>query len=147
MKKIVSIFVLAMFIGCPMVGRADPVALDPQPVPNPTHTDSDNTTSVLPNYASETIFNTDQSGVASAAYVKGAYNDAIRSVNKVAAVKQNVLNSGANDTLRQDNGGGFVSSVSAANGVVTVNRVEVSVPVANSAPTISGDNRAAIWIQ
>lgn len=153
MKKLVSIFVLAIFVGCPMVGRADPVALDPQPTPtNPTHTNSNNATDILPGYASTTVYDVDQSGVASAAYVKGAYNEAIRSVNKVAAIadsKQAPLKSSGNDANVLDdpnNSGDFVTTITANDGTVTVSKVEVSVPIANSAPTV-GNGRAAIWIQ
>lgn len=152
MKKLVSIFVLAIFVGCPMVGRADPVALDPQPTVNPTHTNSNNATDILPDYASTTVYDVDQSGVASAAYVKGAYNEAIRSVNKVAAIadsKQAPLKSSGNDANVLDdpnNSGDFVTSITANDGTVTVSKVEVSVPIRNDAPAV-GNGRAAIWIQ
>ena len=81
MKKILSVSIVAMLAVSPMMATA--AALDPQPTYNPT-AGSGNATTVVAPYASKTITTEDQQGVASAAYVKGAYNEAIRAVNKVA---------------------------------------------------------------
>ena len=81
MKKILSVSIVAMLAVSPMMANA--AALDPQPTYNPT-AGSGNATTIAAPYASKTITTEDQQGVASAAYVKGAYNEAIRAVNKVA---------------------------------------------------------------
>lgn len=146
MKKVFGVFVVAMFVGCPMVVRADPVAMNPQPTAmNPAHLNSgSNATDILPQYSAETTYETDLAGVASAAYVKGAYNQAIRAVNKVA----NIADSKLPANIDTSSTGAIVTSITKnGSGEMVVSKGEISVPIANSAPTVSGNDRAAIWIQ
>ena len=82
MKRILSVSIVALLAVSPMIAKAG--AVQPQPEYNPTAGEGNATTVVAP-YASETINTEDRTGVASAAYVKGAYNAAIRAVNKVAS--------------------------------------------------------------
>lgn len=145
MKKIFGVFVVAMFVGCPMVVRADPVAMNPQPTAtNPAHLNSgSNATDILPQYSAETTYETDLAGVASAAYVKGAYNQAIRAVNKVADIADSKLPA----NIDTSSTGAIVTAISKNNdGEMVVSKGEISVPVTNSAPTV-GSGRAAIWVQ
>ncbi len=94
---------------------------------------------------------------ASAGYVKGAYNATIRAVNMVADQKQNKLGTVAPDKQDKTNGdmysqdgglsdGNFVTSVEGANGVVTVTRKEVTIPIGRPTGTAPA-NRAPIWIE
>ena len=71
---------------------------------------------------------------ASAAYVDGAYN-AIVSAKQEKLTSTNVTTSGA---------GSVVTGVTAANGVVTVTKSEVTIPVGSpTTPT----SRATIWVE
>lgn len=145
MKKIFSIFVIAMFVGCPMVVRAERVAVSPQPTAtNPAHLNSgSNATDILPEYAAEITYDNELNGIASAAYVKGAYNQAIRAVNKVA----NIADSKLPANIDTSSTGAIVTAISKNNdGEMVVSKGEISVPVTNSAPTV-GSGRAAIWVQ
>lgn len=145
MKKIFGIFVIAMFVGCPMVVRAERVAVSPQPAAtNPAHLNSgSNATDILPEYAAEITYDNELNGIASAAYVKGAYNQAIRAVNKVA----NIADSKLPANIDTSSTGAIVTAISKNNdGEMVVSKGEISVPVTNSAPTV-GSGRAAIWVQ
>ena len=91
-----------------------------------------------PKYALKTAHAND-SNVASAGYVKGAYNAAIKAVNKVASIKQ--------DTITVSQGtGAIVTGVSLGNDGKTVSvtkSYEATVPVSSS----SSSTRANIWVE
>ena len=135
MKKILSVSIVALLAVSPMIAKAG--AVDPQPVYNPT-AGSNNSTSVVAPYASETINTEDRTGVASAAYVKGAYNAAIRAINKVAEKAADGQNAeqvaaaviaGINDADGnglQDDGNGHLS-VKNADGTISVTSSGVAV--------------------
>ena len=83
--KTKTIFSIAL-IALPLTALADPVvSVGPAEVPS-------NGTAVVatanPPYQTLTPSNDDKSHIASTAYVKGAYNDAIAAVNKVNSTKQ-----------------------------------------------------------
>ena len=143
MKKTINIFVILMFAICPAVLHADPVAVQTQYV-DPAHLSSGtNATSNLPEYQTHTIYDTDKQGVASAAYAKGAYNSAIRAINKVA----NIADSKLPSNIDTSSTGAIVTSISKnQSGEMVVSKGEISVPVADSAPTVAS-GRAAIWVQ
>lgn len=85
MKKTLRISLVALFAAIPMMAMAavgDPVA--GEPVAQGTQTDAQVTTTVTPKFAVATSAATDVNA-ASAGYVKGAYNAAIRAVNTVYA--------------------------------------------------------------
>lgn len=83
MKKTLRISLVALFAAVPMMAMAatgDPVA--GAPVAQGTQTNAQVTTTVTPKFAVATEATTDVNA-ASAGYVKGAYNAAIRAVNTV----------------------------------------------------------------
>ena len=77
MKKLLGISLVAVLAASPFAARAEgPVAGDP------THAESPEVTLAEPGYALVDSAETD-SNAASAGYVKGAYNSAIKAINKV----------------------------------------------------------------
>lgn len=97
------------------------------------------TADTYPKYALATVAENDAS-LASTAYVKGAYNAAIKAVNKLQDIKQDKLSS---VNIVESGGGAMVMDVSANNGTVTVTKTEVTIPVGS---TVS-DTRATIWLE
>ena len=99
MKKLLSIAIIAAL---PFAANADPVG--PAAVPS-------NETPVVATasgpYQTAQIGNNDGEHIASTAYVKGAYNDAIAAVNKVNSDKQNQL---INSALDQHMASGVVGA-------------------------------------
>ena len=110
----------------------------------PTHADpatlaiDGNNATINPGYALVSA-HTNDTNAASAGYVKGAYNAAIKAVNTVASLKQ--------DTISVSQGtGSIVTGVSLNNDgkTVTVTKsYEATVPVSSS----SSSTRANIWVE
>lgn len=71
--------------------------------------------------------------VAAASYVEGAYN-AINQAKQDKLTSTNVVESGS---------GGMVTDVSANNGIVTVTKSEVTIPVGAT----TSEDRATIWLE
>lgn len=129
MKKLLSVSIMAMLAVSPMMAHAEPVVLDPQNSHGPAHSNTANSAAngIVAPFASETIYDTDQAGVASAAYVKGAYNAAIRAVNTVAAdvATAKAVTDGIENTIKtkiNDAAGNGLSTNN--NGVLSVNTAE-----------------------
>lgn len=78
--------------------------------------------------------------LASTAYVKGAYNATIKTVNKLQDVKQDKLSS---ENVVESGVGAMVMDVSAENGTVTVTKSEVTIPVGATTSV----TRATIWLE
>ena len=81
--------------------------------------------------------------IATARYVKGAYNAAIKAVNTVASEKQDKLSS---TNVTTTGSGAIVTSVTATQntGGLSVTTGEVSIPRASYTP---GSGRAGLWVQ
>ena len=112
----------------------------------PAHADPATLAIAEPGYALATADAAIDGNVASAGYVKGAYNSVIKAVNTVSNNKQDVLNSGAGGNITESSGtaGIPVVGISATNGTVSVQKAEVTIPVGSVA---SPTSRAQIWIQ
>ena len=138
MKKILSVSIMAMLAVSPMMAHAV-TPLSQQPVTNPTHTNSNNydtTANSGPQYAAVEINQEDQTGVASAAYVKGAYNEAIRAVNKVAAMATATadgLDTAITNKINAAGGAG----IAASNG-----KVSIDLATSNSGLAFDGEGDA-----
>jgi hypothetical protein len=96
MKKILNISVIAALAVLPFAANATPVAGDPANIATnpPTGQTAQNVTaSAAPKYQLAEANNAVDGVVATAGYVKGAYNAAIKAVNKLADTKQDALSS------------------------------------------------------
>ena len=101
MKKLLGISLIAILAVSPMMASA----ADPAPTPvagEPTHADPATNASAAPGYALKMSASTDNN-MASAGYVKGAYNAAIKAINKVASDTTTALGS-KQDTITAGNG-------------------------------------------
>ncbi|MBO7644761.1 MAG: hypothetical protein J6S57_00450 [Alphaproteobacteria bacterium] len=146
MKRIPVAFIGFVLTVVPMLANGDPTLVTPG-YSDPTQTTNNgatlNVSNTAPQYAIKSIYDDEQEHIASTAYVKGAYNSAIRSVNRVANDKQEKLNSGNGGNVTVGSGP-FVTGFSANAGAVTVTTGEITVPVGNpSSPT----GRAVVWIE
>lgn len=126
---------------------AAPAFADPTPVAGtPTHADpatlavDGNSQTINPGYALVNANTSTDGNAASAGYVKGAYNASIKAVNTVANMKQDTLTS---SNVTTSGTGAVVTAVSASNGVVTVTKSNVQIPVGSSSAT----TYANIWVQ
>ena len=146
MKKLLGVSIMAMLAVSPMMANADPVSntYGPAGYTGQAANAPKAGTGVAAPFATETIDTTDQAGVASAAYVKGAYNAAIRAVNTVAAdvasinsdLEGNIdsqINAAAGDGLNGANG---VLTVDAGNGL-DINSTSKAVEVKAADTTIN----------
>ena len=101
MKKLLNISVFAILAILPMVANATPVAGEP------AHADPATAAAAVPGYALAEAEGND-GNLATAGYVKGAYNAAIKAINKVAATAdtavQSVTAGTANGTISVDSG-------------------------------------------
>ncbi len=96
MKKLLNISVIAALAILPFAANADPVAGEPENIATnpPTGQTAQNVTaSAAPKYQLAEANNAVDGVVATAGYVKGAYNAAIKAVNKLADTKQDALSS------------------------------------------------------
>jgi len=133
MKKLLNISVIAALAVLPLAANAA-VSIDT----DPGATDASGPTATnAPKYSLATATGTDETNVATASYVKGAYNAAIKAINKVAttadsAVKGVQVNS---TNLTPDANGKVNVTVAegATNGTVAVNGSDVAVHGLNSA--------------
>ena len=119
MKKILGVSIAAMLAVTPMLASAAQGDLElANSYTAPTHTDSAApTTNAIPNYGAVTINQSEQSHIASTAYVKGAYNSAIAAVNKTYDTLNTAIG-GKQATLSEGNGIDINSNtVSVDNGV------------------------------
>lgn len=114
MKKLLNISVIAALAVLPMAANADPT----------TGTTGDNapiTTNNAPTYKGAASGDNDGS-LATAGYVKGAYNDAIKAVNKVHTTAQagiNAINDLIGDTTELEEGETLMDAISAAQEAAT----------------------------
>ena len=142
MKKLFS-FLSILTIISPVL------ADDPVPVAGtPAHADSavlakdGSNNTIQPGYALANGHDTDVNA-ASAGYVKGAYNATIKAVNTLNSIKQDKLTSENGGNVLQSGTGPVVTGISAADGVVTVAKGQVTIPYGSA----SSSTQAAIWIQ
>ncbi len=145
MKKIRGLSVFCILAILPMVvyaatGDIVDVA-DPENATDAGQSSDAVTADTYPKYALATVAENDAS-LASTAYVKGAYNAAIKAVNKLQDVKQDVLSS-TNVNVIESGGGAMVNDVSANNGTVTITKSEVTIPVGAT----TSITRATIWLE
>ena len=142
-KKIRGLSVFCILAILPMVGYAatgDIIDVaDPETAAAAGQSSATVTADTYPKYALATATDNDTS-LASTAYVKGAYNAAIKAVNKLQDIKQDKLSS---VNIVESGGGAMVMDVSANNGTVTITKTEVTIPVG---ATVS-DTRATIWLE
>jgi len=88
MKKLLGISLVAVLTAVPLMAGADPVATGT----TPAHDDNAVAASAAPGYALAQA-NDNDSNFATAGYVKGAYNAAIKAVNKVATTANSAVQS------------------------------------------------------
>ena len=153
MKKVSVIFIGLMLSVTPMLANATALQAS-DTYSDPLHLASgDNYSATLPQYQIKGIDDSEGGHIASTAYVKGAYNSAIRGVNRLANDKQEKLvgnsetvatGANATNTLGQasNSSGPVITSISASNGVVTVTKGQVTIPVGSS----SASTQAQIWL-
>lgn len=134
MKKLLSVSIMAMLAVSPMMANADPVSN----THGPTHSETANSAAsgVVAPFASESITTDDQAGIASAAYVKGAYNAAIRAVNTVAADVASVSTNLDGTITNKINAAGG-AGIAAANG-----KVSIDLATSNSGLAFDGEGDA-----
>ena len=96
MKKILGISLVAVLAVSPLMARAEIPAGETGLAAGATGV---NVAAKGANYAAKTISDADRAATASAAYVKGAYNDAISAVNKVAADAASATSSGITSAI------------------------------------------------
>ena len=114
MKKLLNISVIAALAVLPMAANAavgqivsvsDPTAAASA---NPAQSANDVTALTAPKYALAVEAATDSTNVATASYVKGAYNQAMKAINKVSetasSAVQSVTAGTANGTISVDSG-------------------------------------------
>lgn len=136
MKKLLNISVIAALAILPVAANAatgDIVSGDPAAASsvNPAQADNAVTASASPKYALAVEAATDSTNVATASYVKGAYNAAMKAINKVSetansAVKGVQVN-GADLTLDANGKANVTVAEGATNGTVAVNGSDVAV--------------------
>lgn len=127
MKRFLSVSLVAVLAVSPMVASAD----------DPTYQGGSTTVygSAAPYTLSANAAN-DGTNVVTASYVKGAYNDLTRKINKVAADKQNLLSNGA-----QENSGinSTVQTSVRASGTASDNYLVTEKAVRDAIVSVSGD--------
>jgi len=129
MKKLLSVSIMAMLAVSPMMAHADPVSntYGPAGYTGEAANTPKAGTGVAAPFATEAIDTADQAGVASAAYVKGAYNAAIRAVNTVAAdvATAKAVTDGIENTIKTKINAAAGNGLSTNNnGVLSVNTAE-----------------------
>ena len=137
MKKLLNISVVAALTVLPFTANATPVAGEP------AHADPATVASAVPGYALAEVESND-GDLATAGYVKGAYNSAIKAINKVAATAdtavQSVTAGTANGTISVDSGSDItVYDDSALSGRVTaVENTIGNTTLTTTAQTLTG---------
>lgn len=89
MKKLLGISLVAALAVSPMMAMAE--AGDVVSAADPAHANSPTVTETAPGYALATEVAGDEESLATAKYVKGAYNASIKAINKVNADAQNKI--------------------------------------------------------
>lgn len=134
MKKILNISVIAALAISPLAANADPVTGDPLDIATnpPTGQTAENVTAgVGPKYQlAEANANVD-GVVATAGYVKGAYNSAIKAINRVSDIATNATNSA---NISYD---GTISGLSATNVKAAIDELATEKADANNVYTKS----------
>jgi len=148
MKKLLGISLVAVLAATPLMAMAgEDVAPSSTLLNNGAEAGlAEDATGVIyadaPYYKGKTITDADKASAASAAYVKGAYNDAISAVNKVAKDLTTDL------TLSEGNGiditSNTVSVQAKTNGGITVDSNGVSVDVDGSTIEVDATNGVQI---
>ena len=142
-KKIRRLSVFCILAILPMVGlcaTGDIVDVaEPESAADAGQSPDAVTAKTYSKYALATQGDTD-GNLASTAYVKGAYNATIKTVNKLQDVKQDKLSS---ENVVESGAGAMVMDVSAENGTVTVTKSEVTIPVGATTSV----TRATIWLE
>lgn len=146
MKKLLNISVIAALAILPMAANAatgDIVSGDPAAASSVSPAQADNavTASASPKYALAVEAATDTTNVATASYVKGAYNAAMKAINKVSdtansAVKGVQVN-GADLTLDANGKANVTVAEGTTNGTVAVNGADVAVHGLGSAAFVN----------
>ena len=135
MKKLLNISVIAALAVLPMAANAaigDIVTVaTPATATSKSQADNDVTATTTPKYALAVEAATDTTNVATASYVKGAYNAAMKAINKVSetansAVKGVQVN-GADLTLDANGKANVTVAEGSTNGTVAVNGSDVAV--------------------
>lgn len=134
MKKVFYILSILTVVSPVLADPVYPETTDPGATTNNPSVAANN-----PGYALKAAHAND-SNVASAGYVKGAYNATIKAVNTLNSVKQDTLSS-ANVT--SSGTGPVVTGVTASAGSVTVTKGQVTLPVGSA----DSSTQATIWIQ
>ena len=129
MKKLLGISVIAMLAVAPAF--ADPVAGDPAHIGTGV-TASSVTASAEPEFALAQANSETDGNAASAGYVKGAYNAAIKAINKVNSNVATTAGNGINKT------NGVISVNAATNGGIDVSASGVAVSAGNGIDVGSG---------
>lgn len=132
------ILAILPMVGDAAVGDIVDVA-DPETATTAGQSSATVTADTYPKYALATVADNDAS-LASTAYVKGAYNAAIKAVNKLQDIKQDKISS---ENVVESGTGVMVMNVSADNGTVTVTKSEVTIPVGATTSV----TRATIWLE
>lgn len=136
MKKLLNISVIAALAVLPMAANAatgDIVSGDPAAASsvNPAQADNAVTASASPKYALAVEAATDSTNVATASYVKGAYNAAMKAINKVSETANNAVKgvqvNGADLTLDANGKANVTVAEGSTNGTVAVNGSDVAV--------------------
>ena len=103
MKKLLNISVIAALAVLPMAANAatgDIVTVaTPATATSQSQADNDVTATTPPKYALAVEAATDATNVATASYVKGAYNQAMKAINKVSETASNALTATGTATL------------------------------------------------
>ena len=137
MKKLIGVSLIAMLAVGPLAANATPVAGEP------AHADPATVASAVPGYALAESESND-GNLATAGYVKGAYNAAIKAINKVATTAdsavQSVTAGSTNGTIKVDNGADItVYDDSTLAGRVTANENKIgNTTLTTTAQTLTG---------
>lgn len=135
MKKLLNISVIAALAILPLAANAATgnivTVATPATATSQSQADNDVTATTTPKYALAVEAATDTTNVATASYVKGAYNAAMKAINKVSetansAVKGVQVN-GADLTLDANGKANVTVAEGSTNGTVAVNGADVSV--------------------
>ena len=137
MKKVFCILSILTIVSPVFADPVYPETTDPGATTNSPSVAASN-----PGYALKGAHAND-SNVASAGYVKGAYNATIKAVNTLNSIKQDTLSSGNGGNVSESGTGPVVTGISASSGSVTVTKGQVTLPVGSS----TSSTQATIWIQ
>jgi len=144
MKKFLVIFI-GLILVAPAWANGETPAIT-QFVSPTTASGSATVSANPPKYDLKTITVDDQGHIASTAYVKGAHNSTLSAINYLSDNKQATLTSTNVVVDSNASSGPVVTGVSAAAGVVTVSKGEITIPV-GAASGANVTSHAQIWVQ